>query len=127
MSGPVGPNVRAFRRVRMSGLERPDVRAFAEGWMSGLEGPDVRAGGVGLVALGFGGVQIFGAMPRLITVMWVQPLRVQSWPASGSRSSSWPASGSWSAWGRLPGVGYLVSFLGEVSEAGSPSGSRPWG
>ena len=26
--------------------------------MSGLEGPDVRAGGVGLVALGFGGVWI---------------------------------------------------------------------
>ena len=28
--------------------------------MSGLEGPDVRAGGVGLVALGFGGVRISG-------------------------------------------------------------------
>ena len=27
--------------------------------------------------------------------------------------------------GRLPGVGYLVSFLEEVSEAGSPPGSRP--
>ena len=67
------------------------------------------------------------ATPRLITVMWMQSWWVQSWPASGSRLSSWPASGSRSSWGRLPGVGHLVAFLGEVSETGSPSGSRPWG
>ena len=65
MSGLVGPDVRAFRRRRMSGLGRPDVRdgvvAFVSlrfggagfpGWrpdvrglgrgrMSGLLGPDV--------------------------------------------------------------------------------------
>ena len=42
------------------------------------------------------------ATPRFVTVMWVQPLRVQSWLASGSRSSC----------GRLLGVGTLgAGFL----------------
>jgi len=34
--------------------------------MSGLEGPDVRADGVGLVALGFGSVRIFGLEARFL-------------------------------------------------------------
>ena len=66
MSGLVGPNVRAFRRRRMSGLGRldvragvvafvalgfrgakfpgqwPDVQGLGRGRMSGLSGPDVR-------------------------------------------------------------------------------------
>ena len=44
------------------------------------------------------------ATPHLITVMWVQPLRVQSWPLAGSQSS----------YGWLLGVGHLVAFFGKV-------------
>ena len=47
MSGLVGPDVRAFRRRRMSGLGRPDVRA----------------GVVAFVALGFGGAGFPGRWP----------------------------------------------------------------
>ena len=55
------------------------------------------------------------ATPRLITVMWVRLLRVQSWPASGSRSSC----------GRLLGVSHLMVIFGKVFEVGSPSSNRP--
>ena len=82
---------------------------------------------VAMPAWDSGVVGCTAATPHLITVMWMQSWWVQSWPASGSRLSSWPASGSRSSWGRLPGVGHLIAFLGKVSETRSPSGSRPWG
>ena len=72
------------------------------------------------------------AMPRLVTVMWVQSLRVQSWPLAGSRSSCgrllgvgplgagflesailWFSSGRFLRPGRLPVVGLRDSRPGE--------------
>ena len=77
------------------------------------------------------------AAPHPIAVMWVQSLvgavLVGFWELAFFMAGFWESTffmaGFWgrSSLGRLPGVGYLVSFLGEVSEAGSPSGSRPWG
>ena len=72
------------------------------------------------------------ATPHLITVMWARPLRVQSRPAPGSRSSCgrllgvgplgagflesailWFSSGRFLRPGRLPGVGSGDSRPGE--------------
>ena len=58
----LGPSLCADRGGRMSGLVGPDVRAFRRPRMSGL-GADVRAGAVAFVALGFGGAGFPGRWP----------------------------------------------------------------
>ena len=82
---------------------------------------------VAMPVSGFGGSGLYcGHAPsyhRYVDTVLVGAVLVGFWESALFMAGFWNRS----SWGRLPGVGHLVAFFGKVFDAGSPSGSRPWG
>ena len=92
---------------------------------------------VAMPASGFGGSGLYCghalSYHHYVDAVLVAAVLAGFWESAFFMAGFWEsvllglAPWSRSSWGRLHGVGYLVAFFGKAFEAGSPSGSLPWG